>query len=45
MSRTKGSKNCPQTNTTDYSAQITEKKEEVTTFNSEIASIQKQIEG
>ena len=45
MPRTKGSKNCPKTNITkDYASQITEKKEQVATLTTEIASIQKQIE-
>lgn len=43
MPRTKGSKNRPKT-TTDYATPITEKKSEITTLSTEIASIQKVIE-
>ena len=45
MPRTKGSKNRPKTNITkDYASQIVEKKEAITSLNTEIASIQKAIE-
>lgn len=40
MPRTKGSKNCPKTNTTkDYASQITEKQEAIAFLNTEVASI------
>ena len=46
MPRTKGSKNRPKTNTTkDYVSQIAEKQESIASLNTEIASIQKAIEG
>lgn len=46
MPRTKGSKNRPKTNITkDYASQIVEKKETIASLNTEIASIQKAIEG
>ena len=45
MPRTKGSKNRPKTNTTnDFASQITEKKEQMATLTTEIASIQKAVE-
>ena len=45
MPRTKGSKNRPKTTHTDYASQIAEKQETVASLNTEIASIQKAIEG
>ena len=46
MPRTKGSKNRPKTNITkDYASQIVEKQETIASLNTEIASIQKAIEG
>ncbi len=45
MPRTKGSKDCPKTNTTiDYASKIAKKQERITTLTIEIASIQKAIE-
>ena len=43
MSRTKGSKNRPKTNT-NYSTQITEKQESITSLTAEIASITTNID-
>ena len=45
MSRTKGSKNRPKTNTTkDYASQIVEKQETIVSLNTEIASITANID-
>ena len=45
MSRTKGSKNRPKTNTTkDYATQIAEKQETIASLNTEIASITANID-
>ena len=44
MPRTKGSKNRPKTNNTDYASQIAEKQESIASLNTEIASITANID-
>ena len=44
MPRTKGSKNRPKTNTTDYASQIAEKQETIASLTAEIASITANID-
>ena len=44
MPRTKGSKNRPKINNTDYATQIAEKQETIASLNTEIASITANID-